>query len=74
MSKSSKSNITKRQSAKTDKSPAAKLARERRTVENKARRLFAALKKSSGADFAAADALASLVRSHPWLRNVKVEG
>lgn len=72
MAKSNISKASRRQSGKTDKSAAAKVARERRTAENKARRMFAALKRSEGRDMAAADGIVDLVARFPHLKNMKL--
>ena len=51
---------------------AEKLAAQRRTAENKARRMMAALKRSKGADMGTADALVDLVARFPHLKNLKL--
>jgi hypothetical protein len=72
MAKSNISKASRRQSAKTDKSTAAKLARQRKTAENKARRMLATLKRSGGRDMGTADALVDLVARFPHLKNLKL--
>jgi hypothetical protein len=72
MAKSNISKASRRQSGKTDRSTAARLARVNKTAENKARRMMATLKRSQGRDMGTADALVDLVARFPHLKNLKL--
>ncbi len=61
-----------RAKGRRDNSNAAKLDRQRRTAENKARRMMATLKRSGGRDMGTADALVDLVARFPHLKNLKL--